>query len=73
MDSIPFMHANRVFTIFFVEDLAFREVRAILDQLLSRDAFAEQAQELQSQYEIDVEDASFTVWVSEMDVYIQKE
>ena len=39
MESMPFLHANRIFNIFFVEDLAFSEVRSILDQLLEQDAF----------------------------------
>ncbi|MCA1959665.1 MAG: hypothetical protein LDL33_02630 [Desulfomonile sp.] len=72
MDSIPFVHANRLFTIFFVEDLEFWEVRAILDRLLDRNAFDTHIQEIQSRYEIDLEDDSFTVWVSETDVYIRK-
>lgn len=73
MDSIPFVHANRLFTIFFVEDLEFREVRAILDQLLGQHAFDAEMQEVPNRYEIGLEDAAFTVWVSEMDVYIQRE
>ena len=39
MESMPFLHANQVFNIFFWEDLAFAEVRAILDHLLSQQAF----------------------------------
>jgi len=73
MDSIPFVHANRLFTIFFVEDLEFREVRGILDRLLDRNAFDTHMQDNQSQYEIDLDGVAFTVWVSEMDVYIRKE
>ncbi len=36
MDSMPFLHSNQVFNIVFDEDLAFSEVRAILDYLLDR-------------------------------------
>lgn len=73
MDSIPFVHANRLFTIFFVEDLEFRHVRAILDHLLDHHAFASQVEDVPCRYEIDVDGASFSVWVSEMDVYIRPE
>jgi hypothetical protein len=73
MDSIPFLHANRVFTIFFVEDLAFKEVREILDSLIDQDAFDGEVQELRGRYRIDLGHAEFHVWVSEMDVIIQKQ
>ena len=39
MESMPFLHANNIFTITFEDDLAFTEVRSILDQLLERNAF----------------------------------
>jgi hypothetical protein len=73
MESIPFLHANRVFTIFFVEDLAFKEVREILDSLLDQDAFDTEVQQLRGRYRIDLEHAQFHVWVSEMDVIIQRQ
>lgn len=72
MDSIPFLHANRVFTIFFLEDLAFKEVREILDTLLDQDAFDIEVQKLRAEYRIDLGHAQFNVWVSELDVIIQK-
>lgn len=72
MDSIPFLHANRVFTIFFLEDLAFKEVREILDTLLDQDAFDVEVQKLRAEYRIDLGHAQFNVWVSELDVVIQK-
>jgi hypothetical protein len=73
MDSIPFLHAERVFTIFFVEDLEFKEVRGILDRLLNEDAFDVEVQKLRAEYRIDLGHAQFHVWVSELDVIIQKE
>ena len=73
MDSIPFLHANRVFTIFFLEDLAFKEVREILDTLLDQDAFDVEVQKLRAEYRIDLGHAQFNVWVSELDVVIQKQ
>ena len=72
MDSIPFLHADQIFTIFFLEDLAFTEVRQILDHLLDRRAFDPAVQEDLGEYRIQLEHASFMVWVSEMDVVIQK-
>jgi len=73
MESIPFLHANQVFNIFFVEDLAFAEVRAILDELLAQSAFDLKIQEAQGFYKIELAESSFQVWVSEMDVIIQRQ
>ena len=73
MESMPFLHANRVFNIFFVEDLAFSEVRSILNQLLEQDAFNLEIQENREAYYITVDHSSFEVWVSELDVIIERE
>jgi len=73
MESIPFLHANQVFNIFFLEDLAFAEVRAILDHLLAQQAFDLNAQEPQDFYQIDLDESSFQVWVSEMNVIIERQ
>jgi len=73
MESMPFLHANQVFNIFFVEDLAFAEVRAILDQLMAQNAFSFEIQEIQGFYSIDLSESSFQVWVSEMNVIIQRQ
>ncbi len=73
MESMPFLHANQVFNIVFEQDLAFTEVRAILDYLLDRNAFSEDVQDADGYYLIDVEDAAFQVWVSEMDVVIARQ
>jgi len=73
MDSVPFLHAGQVFTIVFEDDLAFAEVRGILDHLLARDAFDEVSQKARTEsYWIDLEESSFQVWVSEMDVIVQR-
>jgi len=72
MDSIPFLHANRMFTIVFLEDLAFSEVRAILDYLSDRNAFDPDVQEQKGFYVVEVEEFTFRVWVSEMDVIIER-
>ncbi len=72
MDSMPFLHANRLFTIFFSDDLAFTEVRGILDYLLAENAFSFEVQMTKLEYVIDLEDASFHVWVSEMNVLIER-
>jgi hypothetical protein len=73
MESIPFLHANRIFNIFFVEDLAFSEVRAILDQLLEQDAFSWEIQANRICYHIILDHSSFQVWVAELDVIIERE
>jgi hypothetical protein len=73
MESMPFLHANRIFNIFFVEDLAFSEVRGILDQLLEQDAFDFDIQSDRVSYLIRLDHSSFQVWVSELDVIIERE
>ncbi len=73
MESMPFLHANRIFNIFFVEDLAFYEVRGILDQLLEQDAFDFDIQSDRANYLIRLDHSSFQVWVSELDVIIERE
>ena len=73
MESMPFLHANRIFNIFFVEDLAFSEVRGILDQLLEQDAFNFEIQSDRMSYLIRLDHSSFQVWVSELDVIIERE
>jgi hypothetical protein len=72
MDSMPILHANQIFTIHFEEDLAFSAVRSILDDLLRHEAFTEEAQHNRFEYLIDVEEASFHVWVWELNVAIQR-
>jgi hypothetical protein len=72
MESMEFLHANKVFTVFFVEDLAFSQVRGILDHLLDKNAFDPVVQQTEGRYQIELEDGSFTVWVYEMDVIIRK-
>ncbi len=73
MESMPFCHADQMFTIVFNDDLTFVEVRSILDQLLAENAFDLEVQEDRGFYRLDVEAASFHVWVSEMDVIIRRD
>jgi hypothetical protein len=73
MESMPFLHANQVFNIFFLEDLAFAEVRSILDHLLAKHAFDVRIQETQDHYHIDLDKSSFQVWVSETNVMIERQ
>lgn len=74
MDSIPFLHAGRAFKIIFEDDLAFTEVRAILDHLLAQNAFNMDVQGSRIEsYSVDVEKSSFQVWVSAMDVVVQRQ
>jgi hypothetical protein len=56
-----------------VEDLAFSEVRSILDQLLKEDAFNFEIQANRQAYNIKVDHCSFQVWVSELDVIIERD
>ncbi len=73
MESMPFLHANRIFNLFFVEDLAFCEVRQILDQLLEQDAFDFEIQLKRASYDVRLDHSSFQVWVSELDVIIERQ
>jgi hypothetical protein len=73
MESMPILHANRIFTVFFDEDLAFTEVRGVLDHLLDWDAFHSSVQQNRIEYHIDLDHASFHVWVSEMNVIILRQ
>jgi hypothetical protein len=74
MDSVPFLHAGQVFTIIFEDDLGFAEVRGILDHLLAQNAFDVVVQQARREsYWIDVENSSFQVWVSELDVIVQRQ
>jgi len=74
VDSIPFLHAGQVFTIVFEDDLDFAEVRGILDRLLAQDAFDVVVQQARREsYWIDLENSSFQVWVSEMDVIVKRQ
>ena len=70
MESMPILHENQIFTIFFKEDLAFTEVRGVLDHLLDCNAFHSTVQETQDEYHIHLDQASFHVWVSELNVVI---
>jgi hypothetical protein len=71
MESMPFLHAERVFNIIFAEDLTFVAVHEILDQLFEMNAFEPEVQEERAHYTIHLDQWSFSVWVSEMDVLIE--
>jgi len=73
LESMPFLHANNIFTITFKDDLAFTEVRSILDQLLARNAFNTQIQQEELPYCLTCGPAHFNVWVLEMEVIIMRE
>jgi hypothetical protein len=70
LESMPFLHANNIFTITFEDDLAFTEVRSILDQLLERNAFNSEIQLENGTYCLKCGPAQFSVWVVEMEVII---
>ena len=72
MESMPFLHAGNIFTITFEDDLEFVEVRFILDQLLGLNAFHADVQAEQGYYILDYKTSAFRVWVSEMEVIIQR-
>jgi hypothetical protein len=73
LESMPFLHANNIFTITFEDDLAFTEVRSILDQLLARNAFDDQIQQEEGSYCLTCGPTQFNVWVIEMEVIIRRE
>lgn len=72
METMEFLHAGRIFTLLFVEDFTFVEVRAILDDLLEQNAFHSDVQEERNPFLIDVDGSSFRVWVSDMRVAIER-
>ncbi|MGC8660499.1 MAG: hypothetical protein ACP5U1_15645 [Desulfomonilaceae bacterium] len=73
MESMPFLHANNIFTITFEDDLEFTEVRSILDQLMERNAFSQQIQEDEGAYCLTCGHAQFSVWVIELEVIIRRD
>jgi hypothetical protein len=72
MDSIDMLHAGQLFKIIFEDDLTFVEVRSILDYLLAERAFDYETQLENGGYNLDIEEATFSVWVSENRVVIQR-
>ncbi len=72
MESTPFIHENRLFQLFFEDDLEFRVVREIIDNLLKLDAFNPQVQEISESYSMSSQGQMFEVWVSEMHIFIKK-
>lgn len=72
MEFIPFLHASQIFNIACEDDLAFSEVRAILDELLQDNAFDSLVQQNKGHYRIEVDDSLFEVWVAQMDVFIRR-
>jgi|WetSurMetagenome_2_1015567.scaffolds.fasta_scaffold991568_1 hypothetical protein len=72
MEFIPFLHAGQIFNIACEDDLAFSEVRAILDELLQDDAFDSAVQQGQGHYRIEVDESLFEVWVTQMDVFVRR-
>ncbi|MCX5873629.1 MAG: hypothetical protein NTY51_10435 [Deltaproteobacteria bacterium] len=72
MESMPFLHVKSIFTITFEDDLAFTEVRSILDQLLAINAFDSDVQQHEGAYNLTCETAFFSVWVVEKEVIIRR-
>lgn len=72
MESIPFIHENRLFQLFLEDDLEFSAAREIIDNLLKLDAFNPQVQETSESYSMSSKGVMFEVWVSEMHVFIKK-
>lgn len=72
MESMPFLHAGNIFRITFEDDLEFVEVRFILDNLLGLNAFHAETQAEEGYYSLDYKNSAFRVWVSEMEVIIQR-
>lgn len=73
MESMPFIHCNKLFNIFFEDDLAFVEVRKILDYLMDMDALNCAGSEVNTTaFELEIGNLNFKVWAIDNDVYIQK-
>ena len=72
MDQMEFLHAGRIFTLWFVEDFTFSEVRAVLDDLIARDAFQPHTQETQNPFMVEAEGSSFRIWAFDMQVTIER-
>jgi hypothetical protein len=73
VEPVPFFHANQLFTIFFEDDLAFTEIRRVLDMLIEDEAFDPKLQERINEYHLELDDACFDVGVAGMNVYIRRE
>ncbi len=72
MEFIPFLHASQIFNIACEDDLAFSEVRTILDRLLQENAFDLVVQQARAHYRIEVDEGLFEVWVAQMDVFVRR-
>jgi hypothetical protein len=72
MESMPILHSNHAFKVHFDEDFSFREIRAVLDWLLERQAFTEAVQLQQQDYTIELDLGCFQVWVHELDVVLRR-
>jgi hypothetical protein len=72
MESMPFLHENQVFTLTFEEDLSFVHTRTILDYLILMNAFDPSIQEERGVYDINVDASVFKVWVTELEVIVQR-
>ena len=73
MDVYPFHHRNLLFNIFTEDDLTFKEVREILDQLLDAKAFGEWKEEACAQlYDIQIENIQYAVDVLRYEVIIYR-
>lgn len=73
MESMPFLHANKIFTITFKDDLPFFIVRSILDQLLDKNAFDTESERFGESYQLTCDTEEFKVWVVKMEVIILRE
>ncbi len=72
MDWTEFLHENQVFKIIYEDDLAFSEIREILDHLIAQNCFHEQVAQGGGAYQVNLEKSSFNVWVVGMEVIVQR-
>jgi len=73
LESMPFLHANKIFAITFEDDLPFFIVRSILDQLLDKNAFDSESEQFGESYHLTCDTEEFKVWVVKMEVIILRE
>ncbi len=70
MDVYPIHHKNLIFNLITDYDLAFKEVRAILDDLLDKGAFKGQEAEVGRFFDLEIENIQYVVDVNGYEVVV---
>jgi len=74
LEPFPFHYRNKLFQLYTEYDLTFKEVRALIDELLEMDAFNmdRNGEEEWIPYQIEYKDHFYEVWVSFPGIVISK-